>query len=154
MDKIKTLSWVLLLIASTGFIFGSVGYTGVSAEQGISLQVVNDEPYVGYQSTDHHVQDGDTIDLVTITNRASDNIDVTDITVKDGNFTITDPTVPTEISSGEDGTIRGTVACTPNENQAIKLAVTIKGSEVTTHLAGNTATRTFTITCASGKEKT
>jgi len=154
MDKIKTLSWVLVLVASTGLIFGSSGYTSVSAEQGMSLQVVNDEPYVGYQSTDQFVQDGDTTDLVTITNRASSNIDVTDVTIEDGNFTITDPTLPTDISPGGDGTIQGIVACTPNETQPIKLAVTVKGSNVTTQLAGDTTTRIFHLTCASVKEKT
>lgn len=155
MNTTKTLTLLLVVVASTTFVFGSSGFTGVSADQGISLQLVNDErAYVGYQSTDQTVQDGETVDLVTITNQASSNVGVTDITITDGNFTITDPTTPPDIPPGESGTIRGTVACTPGETQTIKLSVTVNGSDATTQLAGDTTTRNFTLTCTPKEDKT
>lgn len=153
MHKFKTLSLILLLVSITGIMVGSGGFTTVSGERGASIDIVNDESaYVGYQSSDLTVQNGKTIDLVIITNRAPDNIDVTDITIEDGDFTITDPTTPTDISPGENGTIRGTAVCTPSETQAIRLSVTVNGSDVTAQLAGDTKTRNFTLTCASGEE--
>ena len=153
MHKFKTLSLILLLVSITGIMVGSGGFTTVSGERGTSIDVVNDESaYVGYQSSDLTVQNGKTTDLVTITNRAPDNIDVTNITIEDGDFTITDPTTPTDISPGENGTIGGTVVCTPSKTQAIKLSVTVTGSDVTAQLAGDTTTRKFTLTCASEEE--
>lgn len=129
---------------------GSGGFTTVSVDRGVSISVENDESaYVGYQSSDLTVENGTTIDLVVITNRLPDDINVIDVTIEDGNFDISNPTTPTDISPGKTGAIQGTVRCTPSESQAIKLSVTVSGSDVTAQLAGETTTRNFTITCES-----
>jgi hypothetical protein len=86
---------------------------------------------------------------VTVENRFSHSVDVTDITINDGTFTISNPTQPTNIHPGENGTIRGTVECTPNKTQKIGLTVTLKGSGVTAQIFGDTETRDFTLTCAA-----
>jgi type 1 fimbria pilin len=153
MSKLKTLSLLLLLVSITGIMVGSGGFTALSADRGVSIGVENDESaYIGYESNDLTVKNGTTIDLVYITNRLPDSIDVTDITIKDGDFTISELTTPTDISPGERGTIQGTVVCTPSENQAIKLSVTVSGSDITAQLTGDTTTRNFMIMCASEKE--
>lgn len=153
MNRTKALSLVLLLIASMGLVSGSFGFTSVSAERGVSVQVVDDESaFVGYQSSDLTVRDSETIDLVTVTNRFADNIDVMDVTISDGSFTISDPTMPTAISPGERGTIQATVDCIPHETQEIEVTVTVNGSGVTAQLFGDTETREFTLTCASEEE--
>ena len=139
-----------MFVACTGLVFGSFGFTNASVERGVSVQVTNDDhAFVGYQSSDLTVEDGETIDLVTVENRFSHSVDVTDITIDDGTFTISSPTQPTNIHPGENGTVRGTVGCTPNETQKIGLAVTLKGSGVTAQIFGDTETRDFTLTCAA-----
>lgn len=150
MNKTKILSAVLMLVACTGLILGSFGFTSASADRSVSVQVVSDDyAFVGYQSSDLTAEDGETIDLVTVENRFSHSVDVTDITIEDGTFMISSPTQPTNIHPGENGTIRGTVECTPNETQKIGLTVTLKGSGVTAQIFGDTETRDFTLTCAA-----
>jgi hypothetical protein len=153
MDKTKALSFALIFVASTGLVSGSFGFTSVSAERGVSVQIVDDESaFVGYQSSDLTVRDSETIDLVTVTNRFAGTIDVMDVTIADGSFTISDPTTPTAISPGESGTIQGTVDCTPSETQEIEVTVALDGSGVTVQLFGDTETREFTLTCVSEEE--
>lgn len=155
MNRTRTLAIILLLVASTGFIFGSFGFTSVSAERDVSVQVVNDEQaYVGYQSSDLTVRDGKTVDLVTVENRFTDVISVIDVTIEDGPFTITTPTIPSNISPGKSRTIRGTVDCSPAKTQEIEVTVTLNGSGITAQIFGDTETRDFTLTCAPKTEET
>lgn len=148
MNKIRALTLALLVIVSTGFVFGSFGFTSVSAERGVSVQVVNDDrAYVGYQSSDLTVRDGETVDLVAVKNRFTNSIDIGDITIEDGNFTISNLTPPTNIPPGERRDIRGTVECTPNVTQEIELTVTLRGGGVTTQIFGDAETREFSLTC-------
>jgi hypothetical protein len=152
MNNTKVLSLLLLVVASSVFVLGSSGFTGVSTDRSISLQVVNDErAYVGYHATDQAVQDGQTIDLVTVTNRFSSGVNITDVTVEDGEFRITDLTKPANIPPGESGTVRGLVECTPDEIQAINVSVTVEGNDFTSQLAGDTITRNFAVSCATKK---
>lgn len=149
MSKIKTLSLILFFVACTGLVFGSAGYTSASADRNVSVQVTNDDhAFIGYQSSDLAVEENETIDLVTVENRFSHSVDVTDITIDDGSFTISNPTQPINIHPGEHKTIRGTVECIQNETQKIELTVTLKGSSVTAQIFGDTETREFTLTCA------
>lgn len=154
MNKIRTLTLALLIIVSPGFVLGSFGFTSVSAERGVSVQVVNDDrAYVGYQSSDLTVRDGETVDLVEVKNRFTNTIDIGDITIEDGNFRISNLNPPTNIPPGERRDIRGTVECTPNETQKIGLTVTLKGSGVTAQIFGDTETREFTLRCAPETEE-
>lgn len=155
MNRLKTLGLLLLFFSITGLIVESGGFTAVSGDRRVSIDVENEESaYVGYQSSDlTDVENGTGIVLVTITNQLPDDIDVTDVTIEAGGFTISDLTTPTGISPGHTGTVRGTVECTPGETQEIELSVTVSGSDVTVRLAGDTATRKFRITCASKKVK-
>ena len=149
MNWTKLLGLVIISIACTGLVFGSFGYTSASADRNVSVQVTNDDhAFIGYQSSDLAVEDNETIDLVTLENRFSHSVDVTDITINDGSFTLSNPTQPINIHPGEHKTIRGTVECTPNETQKIELTVTLKGSSVTAQIFGDTETREFTLTCA------
>jgi hypothetical protein len=150
MTQIKTISFIIILIVCTGFISASSGFSSVSAERGVSVQVVSDErAYIDYESTDLTVHNGETVDLVTIENRFSESVSVVDITQKSGTFTISEITKPDKIHPGENKIIRGTVECTPNETQKIGLTVTLKGSGVTAQIFGDTETRDFTLTCAA-----
>ena len=133
-----------------GLIFGSFGFTSASVDRSVSAQVVSDDhALVGYQSSDLTVEDGETIDLVTVENRFSHSVDMTGITIEDGTFTISGPTQTTNIPPGENEAIQGTVECTPNETQKIGLTVTLKGSGVTAQIFSDTETRDFTLTCAA-----
>ncbi|MDZ7745789.1 MAG: hypothetical protein U5K28_04425 [Halobacteriales archaeon] len=61
---------------------GTFGFTSVSADRGVDISVVSDdEAFVGYQSSDKTVEDGERVKLVNVTNRFSDEISVTDVRV-------------------------------------------------------------------------
>lgn len=155
MNKTKLLTLILLLIVSTGFIFGSFGFSSVSAERDVSVQVVSDErAYVGYQTSDLTVRDGDTADLVTVKNQYRSTIHTTDTTIDDGSFTISNLTNPTNIPPGKEKVIRGSVECTPNATQEIELTITITGSDISAHIFGDTATREFYLTCEPEENST
>jgi hypothetical protein len=100
MNKTKALSFVLLLLASTGFIFGTFSFSSASAERGVSAEVVaDDRALVNYQSSSQTVEDGGTVELVTVGNGLSHPIDVRNVSINDGSFTISDPTQPANIHS-------------------------------------------------------
>lgn len=150
MTKIKSLSLLLLLVASIGIMAGSSGFSSVSAERGVSVNVVTDESaYVGYQSSDLVVRDNEMTGLVAITNRFSDEIEVRDVAIVDGRSILTGLTAPDSISSGEQAIIRGTVDCTPNQTQQVAVTVMTRGNGVTAEISGDTETREFTLTCAA-----
>lgn len=142
---------VLLTIAAAGIMVGSSGVISISTEGSMSIDVVNDESAINYQSSDLTVRDGETTKLVTVTNRVSDDIAVTNTTIVDGKSVITTTTVPHNISPGERATIWGTVNCTPNKTQQITLTVKAEGSGITTQVSSYTETREFTVTCVASE---
>ena len=155
MNKAKALSLLLLIVAGTGLVFASFGFTSVSVERGLSVQVVNDErAYVGYQSSDLTVRDGETAGLVTVKNRLTHTIDIVDVTIEGRSLTIRNLTTPTNISPGEGKAIRGTVECTPNVTQEAELTVTLRGSGVDMRIFGDSETREFSLTCEPEKNST
>lgn len=149
MHKAKTLSLILLVVAISGIMVGSSGSTSISTAGSVSVDVVNDEhAYIGYQSSDLTVRNGTTINLVSVTNRLTDAIYLTDVAIVDGSSTVTPLQGSDRIGPGESVRIRGTVDCTPNQTKQIALRVIVKESDITMQLFGNTETREFTLNCA------
>jgi len=152
MNKIKASALVLLLLTGSGVMFGSSGFTGVSADRSVSVEVANDNhAFVGYQSADRTVQDNTTIALVTVENRFSNSVDVSNVTIKKGGSIIRNLRIPTDIPSGDSDTVQATVYCTSNTTQEIELTVTVTRGSVTAQLSGDTETRDFNITCTDSK---
>lgn len=115
-----------------------------------SVEVVDDEPaYIDYQSSDRTASDGETVEVVTVMNRGSDVIEVTDVTIVDGDAMLTNTTSPNTISPGEMGAIQATVDCTPPQTRKITVTVAVaaNGEGFGAHLSGDTKTRGFSLNC-------
>ncbi|MFW6265639.1 MAG: hypothetical protein ACOC2A_02570 [Halanaeroarchaeum sp.] len=148
MNGLKTLSVALAVVAVTGLAVGSVGFGSAAVERGVSVAVVDDDSaYIGYESADRTVTDGDRVEVVTVTNRLVDDVSVTDVTVESGAVTITDVSEPT-LGPGESAAIEGTVECTPGESETVAVSVTLAGEGVIAAIYGDTVTREFEVSCA------
>jgi len=141
MSSLKGLSIALAVLAGTGLLLGTFGFSAASAERGVSVAVVDDEnAMVGYQASDRLAPEGQRVDLVTVTNRLPGDVAVTDVTVDADSFAIKDLSEPT-LSPGTTAVVSGTVDCTPGETETVEVSVTLEGSGVTASISG--ATREF-----------
>lgn len=149
MGRIRTLSIVLALLAATGLLVGSMGVTSVDAERGVSVAVADDDgAYVGYESSDMTVADGERVELVTVTNRLHGDLTVEDVEISANSTSFTDPTHPT-MGSGESGTIEADVACDGGSTDTVQVTVTVSGSGVWAKIFGDSESqdREFDVTC-------
>ncbi|MFB6112799.1 MAG: hypothetical protein ABEJ58_01695 [Halodesulfurarchaeum sp.] len=157
MRPLRSLSYVLAVLAVLAIVMGGLGFSSVSAERGVQVAVVDDaEAFVGYQSEDvTDVKEGETIPLVKVTNRFETDVNVTEVVVKSGNPEQIDVDVkstPSNIDPGESGTIRGRVdQCEWSSSAEITATVTVKGKGIRATLfgEGETVDREFTVTCES-----
>ena len=95
MSSLKGLSIALAVLAGTGLLLGTFGFSAASAERGVSVAVVDDEnAMVGYQASDRLAPEGQCVDLVTVTNRLPGDVAVTDVTVDADSFAIKDLSEP------------------------------------------------------------
>jgi hypothetical protein len=152
MNKLKLASIVLAAVASTGLVFGSVGFSAVAADRGVSVSVASDEnALVGYETYDQTIT-GDEVNLVTVSNRLPSSATVTDVDVSvassDGTVDVTDIEKPGSIATGENGTVKATIDCKSGAEANLTVAVTVEGDGVTAEISGDTATRTFEVECA------
>lgn len=147
MGRIRTLSIVLALLAATGLLVGSMGVTSVHADRGVSVAVVDDDSaYVGYESSDMTVADGDRVDLVTVTNRFFGPVSVTDVAVAADGVAFENLSAPS-LDSGEQAVIAGTVDCEGATTATVEITVTVEGQNVMATIYGDTITREFDVTC-------
>ncbi|UWG46461.1 Uncharacterized protein HSRCO_0159 [Halanaeroarchaeum sp. HSR-CO] len=148
MSALKTLSFALAVVAVTGLLVGSIGFGSVAAERGVSVAVVDDDSaYVGYESSDTTVADGDRVAVVTVTNRLFDDVSVTNVSVESESVTFADLSEPT-LAPGEAAAIEGTVDCSPGDAETVEVTVTLEGEGVTAAIYGDTVTREFAVSCA------
>jgi hypothetical protein len=59
---------MLLAVATAGIMVGSLGVTSIYTGGGASVDVVSDGRAVEYRSSDSTARDGETTELVTVTN--------------------------------------------------------------------------------------
>lgn len=156
MNVLKALAVVLAIAAAGSLVVGTMGFSTVSAERGIGVDIVDDTgALVGYTTEDEtDVLGGDTIGIVDVTNRAgSYDLAVTDVTVDtdpDSSVTIAAIEKPSSIEPGTEGLIEGAVGeCRPGETATVSVTVTVEGTGFGAKLFGDTDTRQFTIDCAS-----
>lgn len=147
MNTRKTASVVLAVVALSGLLVGSAGFGSASAERGVSVAVVDDDSaYVGYESSDLTVNDGDRVPIVTVSNRLFDDVVVTDVTVSSESVTFANLSHPT-LAPGESAVIEGTVDCQPGDAETVEVTVTLEGAGVIASIYGDTVTREFDVTC-------
>lgn len=147
MNTRKTLSLVLAVIAAIGLLVGSIGFGTVTAERGVNLGVASDDnAYIGYDTTDMAVTDGDRVEIVTVTNRLHDDVSVTDVSVDAESLTFENPSEPT-LAPGEQAPIDGTVDCQAGVTETVEVTVSLEGGGVMASIYGDTLTREFEVSC-------
>jgi hypothetical protein len=149
MNKLKLASIVLAAVASTGLVFGSVGFSAVAADRGVSVSVASDEhALVGYQTEDVEVAGTANVTLVTVENRLPSDAAVTNVTVatNDPNVSVSNPSTPA-VSLGAEETVQADVSCSVATTTNVSVSVTVEGEGTTAAISGDTMTRTFQLTC-------
>lgn len=154
MSKLRVASVVVLVVASTGLLFGSMGFNSVAADRGVSVAVVDDDSaLVGYDSGTVHVTGNERVDLVTVTNRLSSDASVTNVTVTTDadDVTVSGLSEPT-LGPGESEPVAADVHCPGNRNVLVTVSVTVEGEGVTAAISGDTTTRSFELDCGGNGE--
>lgn len=149
MGRIRTLSLALATVAVAGLLVSSMGFTSVTATRGVSVDVVSDEDaYIGYDSADLRVSDGDRVALVTVANRLFGPVSVTDVSVASAHVGFENVSNPS-LAPGEQAPIEGTVVCSSATTDTVELTVILEGEGVMATIYGDTVTREFDVTCAA-----
>jgi hypothetical protein len=156
MSSLKGLSIALAVLAGTGLLLGTFGFSAASAERGVSVAVVDDEnAMVGYQASDRLAPEGQRVDLVTVTNRLSSEASVTNVTVTtsgdDDNVVVSNVSKPT-LGPGEAEAVAADVHCPGNRDVPITVSVTVEAEGVTAAISGDTTTRSFSLDCGGEGE--
>lgn len=154
MQTIRTVALALAILAATGLLVSSAGFTSVAAERGVSVAVVDDDSaYVGYESSDTTVSDGDRMELVTVTNRLYGDLRVTDVEITADSVSFTDLDYPS-MGPGESGTITGVADCEAGTTETVQVTVTLSGTGVWATIFGDSETqeREFDVTCEGPSE--
>lgn len=149
MTKLKLASVALLVVATTGLLFGSMGFSSVAADRGVSVAVASDDTaLVGYDTHDQNITGDERVELVTVENRLSSSASVTNVTVETDNpaVRVSDPSKPT-IGTGQDRLVKADIDCDPGASANVTVSVTVEGEGVTAAISGDTETRTFEVRC-------
>jgi len=161
---------VLLLTAAITLAVGTAGFSTVVADRPVSITVVSDQnAYVGFNTTDRTVSGADsdtdqsTIQLVTVTNRLSDPIEIQDISVEvsdsDSSIDLGNPQVldessssgsTDEISPGESVVTTAPVkSCPVGNSSAVEVGIETNSTGVQAVLNDETDSAEFVVTCPS-----
>jgi hypothetical protein len=149
MNKLKLASIVLAAVASTGLVFGSVGFSAVAADRGVSVSVASDEhALVGYESDRIEVEGTETRDLVTVKNRLGTDANVTnaEVSVDSDVATVENVTQP-PVPVGQSANVSAEISCKADAEPTVTVSVTVVGEGVTAEIDGETSHRTFTLDC-------
>jgi hypothetical protein len=151
MNNLRFASIALALVASTGLVFGSVGFSSVAADRGVSVAVADDEnALVGYESDRIEVTGTQTGNLVTVENRLGTDAKVTnaEVSVNDTDVaTVEDVTEPS-VLVGRSVDIKAEITCEADDETDVTVSVTVAGEGVTAEIDGEPNYRTFTLDCA------
>ncbi|SEW18110.1 hypothetical protein [Halobacterium jilantaiense] len=149
MRKLRAASVALLVVASAGLVFGSMGFSSVAADRGVSVAVADDDnALVGYHTEDlEKVEDG-RFTLVAVENQLASDANVTDVTVgtNDDAVEVNNVSEPF-VGTGQTSKVRADVDCQPGGSATLTVSVTVEAEGVTAEISGDTATRTFDVTC-------
>lgn len=151
MNRLKLASVVLAAVAGTGLVFGSVGFSAVAADRPVSVAVTGDDTaLVGYETHSRDVDGSERITLVTVENQLSSDARVEDVTVTTADpavVSVSDVSKPS-VDAGTAGLVRADVTCSAAAETTATVSVTVEGDGVTAAISGDTANRTFQLTCA------
>lgn len=150
MSRFRTASLVLAITAATLLVFSSLGYAATTADRSADISVAGDQnAYVGYSTDDRTATTGEEIELVTVTNSFSDEIEITNIHITGGASDVSiSATTGQQISPGNSASVAGTVQhCEPGETAIVGVSVEATGTDVQTEIDGTVQYREFHLEC-------
>ncbi|WP_436903001.1 hypothetical protein [Halovenus halobia] len=106
---------------------------------------------VGYGAVNPDATPKATIDIITVTNRFKQPINVTAIELNSGEGVSLTPTdLPEDITPGTTGTVSASVEqCTPSTTPEVSVTITVAGHGISVTLSdgGETVERSFSVNC-------
>jgi hypothetical protein len=154
--KRRNLIFLLGGASSGAMSVGTGAFSSVEAERGVSMDVVDDsKAFVGYRSDGRTVpsdtNDDGTIDLVTVTNRFAQKIEVVDAVIETGSEHFGEPNVPDdEFEPGQSVTITAEPKLASGEQVDVAVTISVEAAGVSAEVFGDTETREFTVEQADG----
>ncbi|WP_418286004.1 hypothetical protein [Halorubrum sp. DTA46] len=147
-SALRALSIALAFAAVLGLIFGTAGFSAMTADRGLAVNVTGDESaYLGYDPVTDAVQDGDPTPVVEYRNQFDDDLDEFDVTVSlldpEGTRTeIASADYPDSLPKGGSGTVDLTLSCPVGEDVDLRFEASGSGTGVSVSLD-----RVHTVTC-------
>ncbi|EMA58319.1 hypothetical protein [Halorubrum lipolyticum] len=151
-SALRTLSLVLAFAAAVGLIFGTAGFTAMSADRGVTANVTDDEgAYLGYAPAADEVNGGESAAVVEYRNQFATDLDEFDVDVSIADRGSTDATLesvetPSSLDRGGVAAVDVTLRCSEGETVPLLFEADGSGSGVSVSLD-----RTHTVTCESGE---
>lgn len=127
MRTLTRLSVAFAVLGVLLLVFGTAGFSAMSADRGVDVSVVDDDDaYVGIETVGDDVYDGDRITLLTVTNQFATDVEGLDVEVVDGSDAIGDETVKPEATSlGVGQRTDVTAECTMEDREgSVELEIT------------------------------
>ena len=149
---------ILLLLGGTSagaFTLGSGAFSSTTAERDVRIEVVSDEQaFVGYDVQGENDSDetlpkivldeGESEPLVNVTNRFTEEITITDATIK-SDLDVIPEWDEEQIIPGDTATIDG--ICNSKGEDTVELNITLEGDRVSADLSGANNQRRFVVQC-------
>lgn len=139
----------LLLAGGAGFLGlqGTGAFTAATGERPFTVGTAGDDAaLLGINRENPTGEDGETVTLLTLTNQSGDPFNQISVTVRDTGSTrlaITNIESPHQLTSGESGSIEGTLSCTGEVSDVpVELEIDVSGPG-----GSVTATREIEVSC-------
>lgn len=182
---LRTLALGLFAVGLVLALVGTGGFSSAAADRDVTVATAaDDRAYVGYDSPDEIVIEADgntanetdlnatnetdlnttnetdvdrseTVTLVTLTNRFSVAVDVTEVDIeeKPDDLTVDVRSPPSGVSPGESGSesVAAALECEGAfEDEPLSVTIRVRGEDVEAVVFGDTARRTISVTCEAG----
>ena len=174
---LRTLALGLFAVGLVLALVGTGGFSSAAADRDVTVATAaDDRAYVGYDSPDEIVIEADgntanetdlnatnetdvdrseTVTLVTLTNRFSVAVDVTEVDIegKPDGLTVDVRPPPSDVSPGESGSesVVAALECEGTfEDEPLSVTIRVRGEDVEAVVFGDTARRTVSVTCEAG----
>lgn len=145
---LRALSLILAFAAVLGLVFGTAGFTSMSADRGLDVNVTDDESaYLGYAPLTDTVDSNESTSVVEYQNRFNGDLDKFHINASLVNSSDTQVTIeavdsPDYLHGGTGESVDVTLHCPVEEEVDIRFEVDASGSGVSTSFE-----RVHTVTC-------
>lgn len=153
-SALRTLSLVLAFTAAVGLIFGTAGFSAMSADRGLAVNVTDDDSaYLGYEPTANETDGGESTAVVEYRNQFGNDLHEFDVDVSIVNSGNTDASIeststPGELGKGNASSVFVTLTCSTGGDVELLFEADGTGGGASVSLD-----RTHTVTCLSPADR-